>query len=885
MILIGLILLIVFSGTVYSEDLPDTVFPWGVYSARFSDESGERDSMHTVLGFNLVNLAWLRIDADIIAFMDDDMVVYPNASPKLNPPDDITNYFKYAEAFYTLVEAEDEDLTVRFRYHHPGGGTDDGFWFYEVQSEDTILDNLAWYHSKYNKVLDSSNPAIYHRSIRMKIDEFSGNPLDTTDILAILYCDMGAYGIDTTSILASEFYDGSGGFIDTALIIDCDEFTIDADRSVTYTLYSTGEAKLYIDYIKVPDQYGIDLIDVGYWDEKLIESAYYPFNHKRVAGWYLADEPHYEQFRSLAYIDNLIQAHDPSEVDIPRVVTALNRLYEDFVKMTDPEVIWTNIYGLHGGQQCRDSTGTLKVNWDFTDYTGSDSVLIGDVSHVGLQYRLNEISEKESMIHEICVDNGIDWWLMPQAFAARITYDNYDCNDSLAWRFPTKSEVKCCVNIGLCNDTKGIVLWRYHSSATCIGMRNLDGSKNPAYYAVEEMNPYIKAIWPTLIKLEHYSTHACSSSSQSFLTPNLVYSVTAYCDSTNPDLGWFHIGEFEDVGDTLYFMLVNRACNVDSTTLAPDVTCVVRLTPNTLGSDYACIIDIADTAYFDFDSLIVVSDTVYSSKLDGFIPYTTVLKAGEGRLFKVVPIDTIDFHSNFDDSYYYQGGYTFDSTLTIDSTKTLRLRAPARLQFAAGDTMIIKGGLFTTGCDSGLVEFAAAVDSTQWKGLLFTGSTAIGDLSFINIEDTYNHSIKISDSARVELQNSEISNSLFGVHIVNSGKLYVRDCSFEKGLYGADGIYNESGDSVEVIDCDFKNFTTSGILSCDGYLKVEGSEVENSSCYGIYIENGELSASGCNFSGIEYYGIYSYKSDMTVTGCDFDSIGIYGIYADSSEIC
>ena len=87
-------------------------------------------------------------------------------------------------------------------------------------------------------------------------------------------------------------------------------------------------------------------------------------------------------------------------------------------------------------------------------------------------------------------------------------------------------------------------------------------------------------------------------------------------------------------------MVVNRACNIDSVTLAPDVECVVRLNPSAVGSDYVYIIDLAGSVYLDStetDTIWVgIPDTTYSANLGGTIPFTTVLGPGEGRLFKIV---------------------------------------------------------------------------------------------------------------------------------------------------------------------------------------------------------------------------------------------------------
>ncbi len=186
-----------------------------------------------------------------------------------------------------------------------------------------------------------------------------------------------------------------------------------------------------------------------------------------------------------------------------------------------------------------------------------------------------------------------------------------------------------------------MIFWKYHGNDTqtiyAPGLIYPAGdSVTPGWYAVKEMAPYIEAIGQTLRELEWEAAFSCSSSSQTF--SGYVNSVSGYSESTNPDLGWFQVGEFTD-GSYPYVLVVNRACNVDSVTLAPDVNCVVHLNPSEIGSDYVYIIDPADSVYFDtsLSSWVGIPDTTYSAKMpDGTIPFTTVLGPGEGRLFKIV---------------------------------------------------------------------------------------------------------------------------------------------------------------------------------------------------------------------------------------------------------
>ena len=647
-----LISVLFLTAPLFAEDLPDSVFPWGAYSKHRPET--ERDEMRDTLGLNFINLAWdSRIDQKVIDFMNDGFFVYPNHGPIVDGTNE--NYFKYAEAHYSIIYANDDTSQYRFHYRNSYGSDPlYGFFPYEHVAADTmvvVLDTL-WMKQEFGNSVLGQDTIRYNRRLHMRIDTTGVQSSDTVAILITYNSKKGGTNrifMDSMSITAGQFTDN------TPVLVNCGSYTRGTvhDRT-SFAIVSTCKTEVYFDYLKIHCPEGANLIDDGNYDIGIKLSAATLFNGENVSGWYMADEPLYDQFRPMAYIDSLIIYTSDSLdfADTARVVTAwsinVGNVTRDFINITDPEMVWCNIYPYYGGQTiidtCNNDTSIVRT----TDYTGYYSVWQGDHLHWGEQYALNRtFQEQADSVNQACRAASKEWWLFPQAFG-NIGLD-CGCNiyDGLwRWRLPTKSELSCNVFMGLCYGASGIILWKYHGlnddngycpDAYAPGLVYPEGdSVTPGWYAVKEMAPYIEAIGQTLRELEWEAAFSCSSSSQTF--SGYVNSLNGYSESTNPDLGWFQVGEFTDATDP-YIMVVNRACNVDSVTLAPAVNCVVRLNPSAVDSDYVYIIDLADSLRLAGADTgwVGIPDTTYTAKMpDGTIPFTTVLGPGEGRLFKIV---------------------------------------------------------------------------------------------------------------------------------------------------------------------------------------------------------------------------------------------------------
>lgn len=642
---ICLLLVSFWSVPILAEDLPDSVFPWGAYSNHRPE--AERDEMRDTLGFNFINLAWdTRDDQDVIDFMSDGFFVYPNQGPIVDETQ--TNYFMYAEAHYSIISANDDSSQYRFHYRNSYGSDPlYGFFPYEYVASDTtvvVLDTL-WMKQEYINTLLRPNATVYYRVLHMRIDPTGVAPDTVVAILITYNCDEGGVNrtpMDSVFMTAGQFSDN------TPVLVNCGSYVRGSKSRTSFAIVSTCKTEVYFDYLKIFCTDGEDLIDLGAYNTKIKQSAASLFAGENVAGWYLADEPVYDQFRPMAYIDSLIM--DITDVldwpDTARVVTLwsipVGNVTEDFISITQPEVVWSDIYAYYGGQTCSDTCENTSGTWVITDYTGCYNDTIGGYRHWGEQFALNGVAAAASEVNEACRSASLDWWMTPQAFGYIFYSDDCRICDGLwSWRLPTKSELTCNVFVGLCNGAKGIIFWKYHGLDTqevyAPGLRYPQGdSVTPGWYAVKDMAPYIEAIGQTMRELEWEAAFSCSSSSQTF--SGYVNSLSGYSESTNPDSGWFQVGEFNDGADA-YILVVNRACNVDSVTLAPDVQCVVRLNPSEIGSDYVYIIDIADSLRLAGADTgwVGIPDTTYSAKMpDGTIPFTTVLGPGEGRLFKIV---------------------------------------------------------------------------------------------------------------------------------------------------------------------------------------------------------------------------------------------------------
>jgi hypothetical protein len=255
-----------------------------------------------------------------------------------------------------------------------------------------------------------------------------------------------------------------------------------------------------------------------------------------------------------------------------------------------------------------------------------------------MQNRFNTYAKKCSLAYVAASNHNGEFWVIPQSFSGGGLNEG-----DFVWRKPTMRELSCQTYVALAHGARGILYWKYgyterYEHGYISGIYDTSGIRTDLWDAIAyDINPYIKAIDSTYLELTWDDAYYVNPE-ETFPSGKWISSINTWShpDTPNPDTGWYHIGQFTE-GSDKYVMLVNRACSQgpDDPTAAPSVTATVKFDPNTLGlGPYVYIIDIATGT--DSADWVGTPDTTYSAKLNGTIPFTTVLGPGEGRLFKIV---------------------------------------------------------------------------------------------------------------------------------------------------------------------------------------------------------------------------------------------------------
>ena len=463
----------------------------------------------------------------------------------------------------------------------------------------------------------------YRIDTYMMIDELG----DSTDTVAYVYCELGIWEtvephiehIDT--IYASEFNSVDSIHIINSYFsfpdsINIDDSTVCVDsikyKYVTLNIETTDSFEVAIDKILISDEFGRELLEGDYDDDIFKKFNEYASDSLKLFGWFLKDEPAWVNFRPFGYIHNLMDSVYSSWMPMT-FFNNYQTLTHTYLDLVNVDFTLNDIYPFGNGDVYAGED--FQANWN------------------GPLYCLN----KHLSWCRVRVDrDSAELWHTPQAF------------DGKHWRRPTPSEFSCQTFMGLTWGARGIIYWYYDRfNQTYTGIRDFNGVETFLYDKIKnDIGPYIQAFDEYYMPLVWDTTYTYKAGLYSPPTGALIDTISTYThpDSVemNPDSGWFHVGEFHDDGDTLYFMLVNRSCSMgpDDPTEAPSITAFVRFDPSAIGSDYAYIIDIAKEVKLDSSETdtiwIGIPDTTYSAKLDGTIPFTTVLKAGEGRLYKIV---------------------------------------------------------------------------------------------------------------------------------------------------------------------------------------------------------------------------------------------------------
>jgi hypothetical protein len=636
--LFGAICMLAAGGSAQTID--PNVMPFGTYSSHWANQSyftsGILDTMNNKLGLDMHWCGGFDEDA-LNDFLANSIYPVPwntgsdNRDPQMryshthyvvcHPESDSSQYyytkFTTANGADTILADASGDSCV-YRYYG-GGGTMLGGLVFDLHNK------WSWFPDKFD----------FYPVLKIGIDSTWSDTTDIVGIFTIIQSRDTLKFADTLRVYelphTSTFRDTILSLTDdTGLSYDENYFYVRSDDSSKagwfhFKLETTGACQVFVDYFKISDQYAGELF-AGDWDSHIIDSTGSRSAYKdNIIAWFLKDTEHFANYMPFGYINSLIDtAMAIYDWDYPaygascRNFSTATYSYREMVRVAHPRVFWVYIY-------------PIDIE---TEYSGSEEN--------GLQTDLTDLlaaacdSARAVSADFSATTDG--WMYLPQFWFC----ETEDCFREPR-RKPTESELRCEIYIGLCYGPMGILMWKLDSLYPTTGNQGIlksDGSPREGLYNVLEsdINPYIKAIDETYLSLTWADAYEINpvSSMPSGVWIDTVYAVS---DTTNPDLGWFHVGEYTDTLGAKYIMLVNRACNMDSVTLAPPVTATVKFDPSSLGlGNYVYIIDIADSVeYVNYDSVLFWSDTTYSAEMsDGTIPFTTVLGPGEGRLFKIV---------------------------------------------------------------------------------------------------------------------------------------------------------------------------------------------------------------------------------------------------------
>ncbi len=517
-------------------------------------------------------------------------------------------------------------------------------------------------------------PVFWHLAIRLKIDEL-GDPLDTVARIEgwPAPCWAGAMpaaaGPDWTVLDIGAIVADSFKLADTYETLTF-SFTIPetvryvgADNVPTYMVlphdepnggtigfnlrfYTTGRRRVTVDWLRLSETWGERLM-AG--DPEIINGINEFLERCNSTGgdgiyaFYLRDEPVWSNYQPFGKIDSLIRAVNPA--------------WRHHTIMSNPSTAGSYLYW----------SGAEYIDLDYYplgslhSHTGFDPEP-ENIAHQKYQNRLQLMAYQLYLVRLKADLMGRRFWLTPQAFweincdrTPDLSSPDRDC----AWRKPSQSELWCLTDICLCYGAQGLIYWKYDPNGgdgqfPGFRMQTPEGRLTPTdlYYKMKnDIAPYIKAIDSIYLSLDWKRAYTYNPVF-GFNPPRegLLDSISAFNigSGPNPDLGWFHVGEFGDKSGGHYFMLVNRACSrgLSDSSEAPPIRALVQLKSEEVGSAHALIIDLAKGT--SADNWLGFPETTYVAARDGRIRFATELQAGEGRLFKVIPVLSPVIRNPFD---------------------------------------------------------------------------------------------------------------------------------------------------------------------------------------------------------------------------------------------
>jgi hypothetical protein len=399
-------------------------------------------------------------------------------------------------------------------------------------------------------------------------------------------------------------------------------YTVPSGNRIDFQIYifgTTAAYYFYVDYVKVYDEYGKQLIDqklhdqdiMAYVDSNWVRETKLPSGEPVVYRWQLKDEPNYiDYFQPFAHIDSLLKTVSEERVG-----------FQANTKFAYPDFI--HDYMLR--ENPKDYSIDPYPTWKFGNNYSGEAYQEAWSTYTGWLERSKTVADNLNK----------DLWVTLQAhFWGDEVNDPDSCPDGPAYPYegkwycgfqlrpPTGNELRLQTFLALCYGADGILNFYY--------MQWIDKS-NPnqwklrlglydtlAHAPTERWNelahftgPRVEKLGPIFNQLTWQG--ACSNQEVgSFVLRN---SQTSYIDSVvgrQHDSTYVQVGFF-DHSDTSYFMLINRKCLDEE-----DETLKVYF-------------DIPNGPYLLRDMYTnQPSYTFYAN-----CPSIISLKPGEGRLFRI----------------------------------------------------------------------------------------------------------------------------------------------------------------------------------------------------------------------------------------------------------
>jgi hypothetical protein len=810
------------------------------------------DTMHNELGLNFIYPSY-----DSGAVFIDKMLKFALDTHKMKciPANGNKDYNKYSHGHYLVIQAEDQQQEIRFRTRRGIDYVEGNYWKI-MPVADTVLDSL-FFRAEPKRVSGYlSLPITYYPFINLKIDTTGLSSSDTIGFLNI-YCGTwwtSAYDtlIRVCPILAGPFFYSNPQIYSFPNFIIPDQVGSGLNSHgvdhLNFQVVTTGICTLWVDYLKMYDIWGKNLIEDHFFDQniKRYTSPTNTWVDSCVIGWYLRDEPLVSQFLPYHYIDSIIADTGGAPATTIFANPVARTGHKQFIDIAKPQIPWFDLYPFDGGQITWDSSGTRFNCYDRTLYAGNASIWgpCGGAHISGLQFALNKALAypADSIANLLKSYNPPKkWYFVPQTFAGR---RNYNANDDWMWRLPSASEFSCEIFMGLCYGPAGLLFWRFDGYENTndehwkgLIDKDPDFNKTDIFYSQRDrVNPYIKAIDATYMNLVWERAYICTTN---MVNPGpLVHSIRAVSntDDPNPDLGWFHIGEFSDEAGVPYVMIVNRACSQgpDTSAEAPEITAFINFNIYSSDDSAYIITDIAKGT--NAGNWTGYSEITYSAPLNGSVPFTTTFKAGEGRLFKLEPVPVRNLPGLVTGDTIYQGGIRISSSIMVPDSNTMRIIAPAQVKVASGQGITIQGNLNVKGYESDTVKFIPAND-TSWHGIHFRFHNSTGNFDYCKIEKVNNYGIFL-DSAGLD--------DTIGIKL--------NHCVIQNTSYDPVYCYKSQATILNSI-IDGNDNSYYGISNIKGKVKAVSSTIKGCEIYGLYADSAVSKLDSCLFENCWRYGI------------------------------